>query len=108
MIKSYNSKKITIDIETAELYFERDLKKCEEAVRRLINVYLNSNQFSALCSFVFNLGSGNLQASTLRRKLNEGNYDEVPNQLLRWKFANGKMLKGLLKRREDEARLFTA
>ena len=55
---------------------------------------------------VFNLGPNNLKSSTLLKVLNEGEYDEVPEQVVRWNKAGGKVLEGLKKRREAESLLF--
>jgi lysozyme len=57
---------------------------------------------AALIDFAFNLGDGNLAASTLRRKVNEGAWDEVAYQFLRWNRAGGVVLAGLTKRRAAE------
>lgn len=84
-----------------------DLGKAEKAVSRLINVPITLNQFSALTSFTFNLGSGVLQNSTLRSKLNRGEHDDAGEQLLRFIYAKGKKLPGLIKRRQDEYNLYT-
>lgn len=62
-------------------------------------------RLAALLDFAFNLGSGNLRASTLRRKVNDGLWDEVPEQLMRWNKAGGRVLAGLTKRRAAEAAL---
>lgn len=59
-------------------------------------------RLGALADFCFNLGRGNLAASTLRRKVNAGAWDAVPEQLRRWTRAGGKVLKGLVLRREAE------
>ncbi len=96
----------TITEEEAEDLLRADLRTAEGAVERLIRVPLNENQFSALTSFTFNLGSGALQRSTLRHKLNAGDYDEVPDELLRWCYAGGRRLAGLLRRRTAEAALW--
>lgn len=60
-------------------------------------------RLAALTSFVFNLGAGRYRGSTLRRRVNEGNWDDVPRQLRRWVYSGGKKLKGLVIRREAEA-----
>lgn len=83
-----------------------DVGIAERAVRRLIKAPLNENQFSALVSFTFNLGSGNLQASTLRRKLNRGDYDGASAEFPKWRKAGGRILKGLVRRRAEERGLF--
>ena len=72
----------------------------------MVNVPLAQNQFDALTSWVYNLGSSNLMSSTMLTLLNEGKYDEVPQQIKRWNKAGGKVLDGLVKRREAEALRF--
>lgn len=62
-------------------------------------------RLAALVDFAFNLGTGNLRTSTLRRKVNNGDWDEVPTQLMRWNKAGGKVLKGLTRRRQAECTL---
>lgn len=57
---------------------------------------------AAIADFVFNLGEGRLKASTLRRRINYGEWDLVPGELSRWVYANGKKLAGLVARRETE------
>jgi len=59
-------------------------------------------QIAALTDFAFNLGVGNLKTSTLRRKVNAGQWDEVPAQLMRWNKAGGRVLRGLTRRRQAE------
>ena len=61
-----------INKDQADYLLRRDVRKSEVAVLRLIKVPLEDGQFNSLCSFVFNLGSGSLQSSTLRRKINRG------------------------------------
>lgn len=92
--------------EECERLLEDDLKEAESAVSRLVKVVLTSNQFSALVSFVFNLGARALASSTLLKKLNEGRYHEVPAQLARWVYCGGKVLPGLIRRRKAEAHLW--
>jgi len=90
----------------AEQLLREDLQVAEEAVSRLVEVSLNDNQFSALVCFVFNVGEGNLERSTLLRLLNRGWYEQVPAQLSRWNKARGEALGGLARRRAAEARLW--
>jgi len=78
------------------------------AVNQHITVNLNQHQFDALVSFVFNVGAGAFQQSTLLQRLNAGRYDAVPGQLRLWNKGGGKVLPGLVTRREAEARLFTS
>ncbi len=83
-----------------------DIQKAEKAVLRLITVPLSDGQVDALVSFTFNLGSGALQRSTLRRKINREEHADVPAEFLRWVWAGGRKLKGLIRRREAEAALY--
>lgn len=84
-----------------------DVHTAETAVLRLITVPLTDGQFDALVSFTFNLGSGALQRSTLRRSINRSQHSEVPAQLCRWVWAAGKRSSGLIRRRQAEARRYT-
>ena len=95
-----------IDERAAEELLRRDVQTAEKAVLRLIHVPLSDGQFSALVSFVFNLGAGSLQRSTLRRKINRGEHEAVPAEFRRWVWAGGRKLKGLIQRREAEILLF--
>lgn len=62
-------------------------------------------RLAALVDFAFNLGHGALAGSTLRRRVNAGQWDDVPAQLLRWTRAGGVVLRGLVRRRHAEAAL---
>jgi len=75
-------------------------------IKDLVKVPLEQNQFDALVAFVFNLGPTNLSSSTLLKFLNAGDYHAIPNQIKRWDKANGKVLSGLVKRRDAEALMF--
>jgi len=92
--------------EDGEKYLRQDLENAERAVSRLVTAALNENQFSALVSFVFNLGEGALKGSTLLRVLNAGGYLKAADQFLRWTYAGGLILKGLVLRRSAERQLF--
>ncbi|MEM0979295.1 MAG: lysozyme [Cyanobacteria bacterium P01_H01_bin.58] len=90
----------------AEAILKRDLELFERGVRDLVQVGLNSNQFSALVVFSFNVGLGALADSTLLRKLNAGDYAGAANEFPRWVKAGGQTLAGLVRRREAEKALF--
>jgi lysozyme len=62
-------------------------------------------RLAAIADFAYNCGAANLRASTLRRRINAGQWDDVPAQLMRWVFAAGKRLRGLERRRAAEAAL---
>lgn len=83
-----------------------DVSKAVQAVNNLVKVPLNQNQFDALVSFTFNVGSGAFQSSDLLKKLNAGQYDAVPAELNRWNKGGGVVLPGLVTRRKDEGNLF--
>jgi len=90
----------------AEELLLEDIAKFEEHVKNNVKVPLNQNQFDSMVSWTFNLGGGNLKSSTLLKVLNGSDYTDVPNQIKRWNKANGKVLEGLIRRREAEALLF--
>lgn len=90
----------------ADQLLEEDLRLFERAVSRLVTVPLSNNQFSALVCFMFNVGTGNFESSTLLKLLNRGWYEQVPAQLMRWNRANGEVLGGLARRRAAEGRLW--
>ena len=90
----------------AEALLLKELKEYENYVHELVEVPLHQYQFDALVSWTYNLGPTNLKSSTMLKVLNEGKYDEVPDQMRRWNRAGGKVLEGLVKRRDYEARLF--
>ena len=97
--------------EKADFMLFRELEEeYEHYVNSLVTVPINQCQFDALCSWVYNLGPANLKSSTLLKKLNAGEYENIPNQIKRWNKAtvNGerKVLAGLTRRREAEALMF--
>lgn len=92
----------------AEEMLKSELHEYEGYINDYVTVPLNQNQFDAMVSWVYNLGGGNLRASTLLKVLNAGDYDGVPAQMLRWNKAGGKVLEGLTRRRQAEADLFVA
>jgi len=83
-----------------------DMGKAERGVMTLVDVELTDGQYGALCDFVFNVGIGNFRSSTLRKRVNAGDYDRVPFELRRWVMAGGNKLPGLAARREKEIALF--
>lgn len=95
-----------IDAAAAERLLREDVGMAERAVCRLIGVPLRQTQFDALVSFTFNLGSGALQRSTLRRAVNRADHEAAVAEFARWVFAGGKRLSGLVARRKAEALLY--
>lgn len=92
--------------EEAEMLLLADTRDAEGAVMRLIGVALNEGQFDALVSFTFNLGAGALQRSTLRRKLGRLEYRAAAEEFSRWVYGGGRVLPGLIARREAERARF--
>ncbi len=85
---------------------QQDADKAAAAVRKHVKVPLTQQQFDALVCFAFNVGNEAFRTSTLVRKLNEGDYGCVPQQLNRWCKAGGQTLQGLVTRRKCEGELF--
>ena len=90
----------------AEQILISDLEEFEGYVNDLVEIPLEQNQFDALVAWTFNLGPTHLKSSTLLTRLNDNNLDDVPHQLRRWNKAGGKVLDGLVRRREAEALLW--
>jgi len=82
-----------------------DLRRFEVGVAKLFPMVLAQGQFDALCSFAFNLGLGGVQRSTLRQKVLRGEV-EAADEFLKFTRGGGKILPGLVKRRNDERALF--
>lgn len=100
----YKGQEITL--EQAEAFLLDDLQDAQRAVCSLVKVPLNDNEYAALVSFVFNVGSGNFERSTLLKMLNRGWYEQVPAQLTRWNKVNGSENGGLSRRRAAEGKLW--
>ena len=96
----------TISKDQAEEMLVEELHEYENYINEYVNVALSQNQFDALVSWVYNLGPANLKASTMLKVLNDGKYEDVPYQMKRWNKAGGKVLDGLVRRREAEALLY--
>jgi lysozyme len=88
-------------------WLDEDADEAEQAVNRYVRVSLSQPQYDALAGLVFNIGVGAFRRSTLLQALNAGNYDRVPTQIKRWKYQDGEVLRGLVRRREAEAKMFT-
>jgi lysozyme len=93
--------------ERAEQLLLNTLKRFAAQIYPMIKVPVSNNEFSALLSFVYNVGPANFQSSTLLRKLNDGDRVGAAQQFSRWNKAGGKVLPGLVARRFREEKLFT-
>lgn len=82
------------------------LKGVESFIKKSVSVPLTQGQYDAICSFVYNCGSGNFQKSTLLKKLNVKDYGGACAEFIKWNKAGGKVIPGLTRRRQDEQKLF--
>jgi lysozyme len=93
-------------LEECDEAFAKDMESFEKTVLRLVKVELEPWQFDALVSFTYNCGEGNLQKSTLLKKVNAGDFEGAALEFHKWNKANGKVLAGLTRRRASESLLF--
>lgn len=96
----------TIDELGAFLLLDADLKYAFKMVCALVKVPLDIGQAAALSDFVFNLGAGWLQRSTLLKLLNAGKYENAKQELKKFVYQGGTKMNGLVMRRELERRLW--
>lgn len=97
---------MTITRQRAEALLKEDLLTAENTVNRL-HLKINQNQFDALVSFVFNVGSGNFLRSTLLKKIQaNANDPAIAEEFNKWTRGGGRVLPGLVKRRQQEAELY--
>ncbi len=91
----------------AEAYLAQDLAKALSATLRYCPVLATEpeGRLSAIVDFTFNLGAGRLQTSTLRRRVNQQDWSSAARELRRWVYGGGKLLPGLVTRREAELML---
>lgn len=94
-----------LTVKECEELFDSSLIKYEDAVKKLVKVELKQHQFDALVSFCFNAGAGNLEKSTLLKRVN-ANDENAHEEFRRWIFAGGKPLRGLILRRDAEEVMF--
>ena len=99
---------MVITAKQAEDYMQTTIDKIYgAAVKEYVRVPLRQQEYDALCSFVYNVGGGALKSSTLLRKLNKGQYADVPAELMRWTHSkSGNAAKGLRNRRMAEIALW--
>lgn len=90
--------------EHADAVFVADIAKFERSVTGLVRVPLDQGQFDALVLFQYN--TGGLGTSTLLRLINDDHYVDAPAQFARWNKNDGKVMKGLIRRRAAEVALW--
>lgn len=93
-------------LEQAKQFKAHDLKRFEKTVNDLVKVPLTQNQFDALVSLAYNIGTGAFEKSTLLKKLNTGDYQGAADQFTVWNKGGGKVLQGLVNRRAKEKEVF--
>lgn len=80
----------------------RDVENAESAIGQCVKVPLSQGEYDAYTSFIFNVGGNAFCASTLVKKLNAGDYPGACLELKRWVYVDGKVVHGLVKRRNME------
>lgn len=95
-----------IDEDAAGRLLAVDVMVAERAVMRFIDAIKEQARFDALVSFTFNLGAAALQRSQLRQAVNRGDDEAAARQWVRWVYAGGRVLPGLVARRQAELGLY--
>ncbi|EPG39520.1 lysozyme [Acinetobacter colistiniresistens] len=93
-------------LDQAKAYFAHDLNRFETAVNSALTVVMNQNQFDALVSLAYNIGEKAFKTSTLVELLNANKFTAAADQFLVWNKGDGKVMKGLVRRRAAERELF--
>ncbi len=94
-----------IDVAWAEILLDKDVVKAMNgAVKYCPGLLNHPERLGAITDFCFNLGVGRLQASTLRRRINAGDYEAAKNELRKWVYGGGRKLPGLIRRRGAEVK----
>ena len=97
---------MTITEDRALELVKQKVNKLWSQIESITKVNLNDNQMNALVDFAYNLGFNALKTSTLMKYVNESQFDKAADEFGRWVFAGGKVLPGLVKRRQAEKQLF--
>lgn len=90
----------------AERILRMDMQKFEIGVDHAVTVPLKQNQFDALVSLAFNIGMPAFNKSTLLKKLNRGDYEAVPAEIMKWNKVGGREIMGLTRRRRAETKMW--
>lgn len=97
----------TVSLSEAEALLRKDVAEVEAALSEALKgIELSQWQWDALVSFTFNIGIGNFKKSTLLKKLKQGDFKAAADEFLRWTKAKGKTVRGLVRRRKAERKLF--
>ena len=92
----------------AEIILKADLVRFEQPVEALLKQPVTQAQFDVLVDFAYNAGVGALKTSTLLKKVNAADLDAVPGELMKWTKGGGKVLPGLVRRRQAESAWWSA
>ncbi len=93
-------------MEEVDALLAEDLARFTRGVLRLTNGRVTNGQFGALTSFAFNAGLGNLQRSTILMRHRRGDFEGAADAFMMWTKGGGRVLPGLVKRRQDERTLY--
>lgn len=94
------------DEEMADAWLRGDAAGAATCVRAKVRVALAQHQFDALVSFVFNIGCGKFARSPLLKRVNAGDFEGAAVEFAKWKHGGGRVLEGLVRRREEEEAMF--
>lgn len=97
---------MTITEDQAIQYVQLEVNKLWSQIEQVVKVPINDNQMNALVDFAYNLGFNALKTSTLMRYINQSKFEQAASEFGKWVYAGGKVLPGLVKRREAEKQLF--
>jgi lysozyme len=96
----------SVSEQQADALLRKKVISYENHVKKLVKVPLSQNQYDALVSLTYNIGGGALAKSSLIKKLNDEDYNGAAEEFLKWNKSKGEILKGLVRRREEERKLF--
>ncbi len=96
----------TCTVQLANDWLLEDCAEAIDCINKHVTAGINQNQFDALVSWVFNLGCGHFLESTMMHKINSGDFKGAAIEILKWNKQSGKVLPGLIKRRQAEKTLF--
>jgi lysozyme len=96
----------TLTQEEADWYLEQAVNKYADGIRSAITAPINENQFAAFVSLAYNVGIAGVRRSSAVRHFNAGQLDKVPRAIRAWNKAGGRVVQGLVNRREAEVKLF--
>ncbi len=94
--------------EQADAQLAKDKERAQSVIDELVTVHLTPDEDRAVRDFIFNLGRGNFAHSTLLRKLNAGDLQGAAEEFDKWDHAAGRVVAGILRRRQAETALFVA